>query len=198
MFFRQSLSPKDSAILKWQLSTKFWYMILYDSHFQGKENPAVYHLGDNRTIILISPILLISPIRSKLSLVPPLLLLCISNPGFGRGLWEKLVGKILCHTSRASVVPGPWLVSWRYFQAMASRVLQSALPDVFAMLPVDAAIIGSSLTSSKEYSVFPTGEQPSAVFPHIWNSKEQCFQAAVEDELRGDLEWMAAPHEAGS
>lgn len=65
-----------------------------------------------------------------------------------------------------------------------ARVLQVALPDVFAMLPVDAAITGSILTSRKEYAVFPTGEQSHAVFPHLWNGKEQHFQAGVEDELK--------------
>lgn len=98
-------------------------------------------------------------IRSKLSLVPHFLLLCISNPGFGRRLWEKAVGKILCHSSRGSVVPGLWLVSWRFFWAMTlhthlAHVLPSALPDVFIVLLVGAAITGSVLTLSKEYCLF--------------------------------------------
>lgn len=130
LFFRQSIATKHSAALKSQFSTQCWSMILYDSHFWGK-NPCCVSFRNNEDHYFNFSQL---PISSKLSLVPPFLLLCISSSGFGRWLWKKAVGKILCHSSRGSVVPGPWLASWRCFwQWLHILILHMCFHQLFLM-----------------------------------------------------------------
>lgn len=101
----------------------------YESRFWGKT--PMYHIGWNRTITLIS---LSCP--SSVRIFWAHLCCCFAFPVLdstsGRRLCEKVVGTILCHSSRVSVVWGPWLLSWRYFWAMALRthlvyVLQSSV-----------------------------------------------------------------------